>query len=67
MALGQDCFGVGADFVGHFTGTAKRAVTADDDKVDLTALHQVPGSIIGDDVVRDALLCQFPRSEDGSL
>ena len=39
----------------------------DDDEVDLAALHQVPGGIVGDDVVRDALLRQLPRGEDGPL
>jgi len=52
---------------GDLAGVAKRAVTADDDEVDLAALHQVPGGIVGDDVVRDALLRQLPRGEDGPL
>ena len=51
VALGQDGFGVGANFVGYLTGAAKRAVAADDDEVDLAALHQVTCSIVGDDVV----------------
>ena len=67
MALGQDRLGVGTDLVGDLAGVAKRAVTADDDEVDLAPLHQVPGGIVGDDVVRDAPLRQLPRGEDGPL
>ena len=67
VPLGQDGLGVGADLVGHLAGAAQRAVAAGDDEVDLAALHQMTGGVVGDDVVRDALLRQFPSGEDGAL
>ncbi len=67
VPLGQDGLGVGADLVGHLAGAAQRAIAADDDEVDLSALHQVSGGVVGNNIVRDALLRQFPSGEDGAL
>ena len=67
VPLCQDCLGVGANLVGHFAGASQRAIAADDDEVDLSALHQVAGGVVGDDVVCNALLGQLPRGEDGTL
>ncbi len=55
MATGEDRLGVGADLVGDFAGPGQDPVAAHDDKIDLAALHQVPGGIVRDHLVRDAL------------
>jgi len=67
VAVGQYGFGVGADFVGDFTGAAEGAVAADDDEVDAAALHQVSGGAVGDDLMGNALLGEFPGGEGGAL
>ena len=59
--MGQDGFGVGADLVGHFAGAAKGAVAANDDQVDLAALHQMAGGVVGDDLMRNASAGRVPR------
>lgn len=63
VAVGEDGLGVGADLVADLAGAAEDAVTADDDKVDLTALHEPASGVVGEDLMRDALLRQFPRGE----
>jgi hypothetical protein len=67
MARRQDRFGVGADFVRHFAGAAEGAVAADNDEVNFSALHQMAGGVVRNDLVRNFLLRQFPRSQCGAL
>jgi len=67
MSCRQNGLGVGADFIGHFTGSSEGAVAADDDKIDLTTLHQMSGGIIGDDLMRNFLLREFPGGEGCTL
>lgn len=67
VARGQDGLRVGADLVRDFAGAAERAVAADDDQVNLPALHQMAGGVVGDDLVRDFLLRQLPRGERRAL
>ncbi len=63
MVFGQDRLGVGADLVGRIAGPTQYAVTPHDHQVDLPALHQVPRGIVRDDLVRNALLGEFPSRE----
>jgi len=56
MPPGHYCLSVGADFVGDLAGAAESAIAADDHQIDLPALHQVAGRIVGDDLVRNSLL-----------
>src|SRR6516164_8151798 len=67
MASGEDGLGVGADLVGDFAGAAKGSVTADDDKVDPAALYEVASCVVGNDLVGDALLGEFPRGQGRAL
>ncbi len=67
MPRGHDGFGVGADFIGHFAGAAECAVAADNDKVNFSALHQMAGGVVGDDLMGNFLLRQFPRRQRGAL
>ncbi len=67
VLAGEDGLGVGADLVGDLAGAAEHAIGADDDEVDFAALHEVAGGVVGDDVVGDALLGQFPGGEGGAL
>ena len=67
VACGEDGFGVGADFVGDFAGAAEGAVAADDDEIDFAALHEMAGGVVGDDLVRNFLLREFPGGESGAL
>ncbi len=67
MAPRQHGLGIGADLVGDVPGATENAVRSDDDEIDLAALHEMAGRVVGDDMVGDALLAEFPRSEGGSL
>ena len=67
VSRGEHGFRVGADLVGDFAGAAERAVAADDHHIDLAALHQVTGGVVGDDLVRDPLLRQFPGGQRAAL
>ena len=67
VPMGQHRLGVGADFVGHFPGAPKGAVAADNNKVYLAPLHQVAGGVVGDDLMGDLLVRQFPRRQRGAL
>src|SRR5690348_16854537 len=67
VAMCEHGLGVGADFVGYFTGSSKRAVASDDDHIDFAALHQETGGIVSDDLVGNALLGEFPGSQRCTL
>ena len=67
MAGGEHGFGVGANFIGDFAGAAQYAIAADDDEVDLAALHEMAGGVVGEDMVRNFLLGQFPGGKGGAL
>jgi hypothetical protein len=67
VAMGKDRLGVSADLVGDFAGAAKGTVTADDNQVDLPALHEVASRVVGNDLMRDLLLGQFPRGKSRAL
>ena len=59
-------FQVGADFVADVSGGG-RAVSADDDEIDVTVLHQVTAGVVGDDSVGYAVIEQLPSGEAGAL
>ena len=67
VAVGHDGFGVSADLVGDFTGAAERPVAADDDEVDFSALHEMTGGVVRDDLVGDSLLGKLPGRQRGAL
>ncbi len=67
MVPRQHGLGVGADLVRNVARAAEHPVAAHDDEVDFAALHEVARRVVGDDMVRDALLRQFPRGERGTL
>ena len=67
MALRQHGLRVGANLVRHLAGAAQRAVAAHDDQVNLPAPHEEAGGVVGDDLVRHALLRQLPRGERRAL
>ena len=47
--------------------TAKRAIAADNDEVNPAPLHEVTGGVVGDDLVGDLLLREFPCGERRAL
>ena len=55
MTFGQHSLGVRPDLVRHFAGAAERAIAADDHEINLSALHQMAGGIVGDDYQLPAL------------
>src|SRR5438445_13849503 len=67
VASGQDGLGIGADLVGDLAGAAESTVAADYNQVDPAPLHEVAGGAVGDDLVGDALLGQFPRRQGRAL
>ena len=67
MPPGKNSLSVGADLIGDFTGATQRAIAAHNHQVDLSALHQVAGGVVGDDLVGDSLLCKFPCRERCAL
>ena len=67
VAFGEDGFRIGADFVGDITGAAEGAVAANDDEIDLAALHQMAGGVVGDNLMRNFLLGQLPGGERTAL
>src|ERR1019366_4835201 len=67
MPRGENGLGVGADFIGYFAGATERAVAANDDQINFPALHQMPGGVVGDDLMRNFLLREFPRGERRAL
>ena len=67
MACGKHRFSVGANLVRHFASSPKRAIATDDHQINLAALHKMAGGVVGDDLVRNPLLRQFPRGQRGAL
>ena len=64
--FGQNGYLVRADFVGDIA-VGGGAVTADQDEIDFAPAHEVPGGVIGDEVMGDAPLFQFPTGEACAL
>ena len=67
MPGGQHGLGVRPNLVGYFTCSAHDPVAAYDNQINVASLHKVARGIVGDDLVRDALLRKFPRGEGGPL
>lgn len=67
VAVGENGAGVGADFVGDFAGAAEGTVAANNDKIDQATAHEIARGVVGDDMVGDALLGEFPSGERGAL
>jgi hypothetical protein len=66
VLAGEDGHHVGADLVGR-VAVGGDAVCADDDAVDLAALHDVPGHVVGDDGDGNLVLLQLPRGQARAL
>ena len=67
MLFGEHRLGIGADFVRHFPGSAKGPVAADNYKIDFASGEEQTGGIVRNDLVRDALLRQFPSRQCRAL
>ena len=66
VARGEHRQRVGADLV-RDVAVGGDAVGADDDQIDLAALHQVPGHVVGDQRDRDRFLHHLPGGEPRAL
>ena len=62
MALGEHRLGVSSNFVSDIAAEAEGAIAADDDQIDLAASEQQACGVIGDDLVGNPLLREFPCS-----
>src|ERR1700744_2813332 len=67
MARCENGLRVGADLISDFTRATEGAVAADDDQINFTALHQMAGGVVGDDLMRNFLLRQLPCGERRAL
>src|SRR5439155_11014914 len=56
----QDCLGVGADLISDFAGAPQSAIAADNHQINFSPLHQVSAGVVGDDLMGNVLLRQFP-------
>ena len=57
---------IGADLVGE-VAVGRDAIRADDDEVDVAALHERPGHALGDDGRRDVIAHEFPGRQPRAL
>ena len=67
MPFRQNRLGVGADFIRNFAGASERAVAADNDQINFAALHQMSSGVVGDDLVGNFLLREFPSRQRRTL
>lgn len=66
VVLGDNSEGVGTDLVGEVS-IGGNTISADEDALDLSLLHQVSSHVIANDSVRDALLLKFEGRKASSL